>query len=248
MSLTVYVPDCHHHHHDQRAIDSVWSAIGDNRPDEVVILGDFIDAKAPARWSKGGPDEFAADLLDECAAGKKNLAGLRSLVPASTKITFIRGNHEARITSYTRREAPALVGLVPSFQTLLGFDELNIEYKQQPYVVAPGVRAIHGEKLRSTQNAAGQSAYAERQRHGTSIIQGHTHRAGLGFDTQDKTRFWMECGHLLDIKKAHYLSFSGLANWQQAFGFTWRDGSRITPGLVHVQDRGRFYWNGKAYK
>lgn len=244
--LIVAVPDAHHHHQDQRAIDALWTMIDREKPSEVVILGDWLDLKAPARWSKGSADEFAADILDECKAGKANLATLRSIM-STRRITFITGNHEARLTSYVHRHAPALLHVVPSYQELLGFEELGIEHRHQPYAVAPGVRAIHGVRLSSMQSAAGQSAYKERMRHGHSIVQGHTHRLGLGFDTQDRTRFWMECGHLLDIKQAHYLEFQGLANWQQGFGFLVKDGSRITPGIVQVHNRGRFHFNGSHY-
>lgn len=215
------------------------------KPTEVCILGDYLDMKAPARWSKGTADEYAADIMDEVEAGYRNLSSLRAVMGAR-KISYLLGNHEARLQSYLHRSAPALDGIVPTVRDLLRFDELDIVPAPRSYRVAPGVTAIHGEKLSSTQSAAGQSAYKERMRHGTSIVQGHTHRAGLGFDTQDKTRFWMECGHLLDIKQADYLSF-GIANWQQAFGWLIKDGSRVTPGLTYVHPRGRFYFNGKHY-
>jgi predicted phosphodiesterase len=246
MTLKILIPDCHHHHQDQRAIDSVWSAIDDVKPDEVCILGDYLDCKAPARWSKGTADEFAEDLLDEAEAGKKNLAALRGALGWDRKISYILGNHEDRIANYVRQHAPAIGSIVPGIDELLDFDSLGVELERQPYAIASGVRAIHGDKLSSTLSSAGQSAYKERLRHGTSIVQGHTHRAGLGFDTQDRTRFWMECGHLLDIKQAHYLKY-GIGNWQQAFGYLHIDGGRITPGLVYVHPRGRFYFNGRSY-
>lgn len=244
--LIVLVPDVHHHHHDQRAVDALWSMIERERPAEVCILGDYIDLKAPARWSKGTIDEFAADILEECEAGRKNLASLRACVPAS-RLTFLQGNHEARLQSYVRRYGPALEGIVPHFSELLGFQENGVELKPQPYAIASGVRAIHGMKLTSSQNAAGQSAYKERMRFGHSIVQGHTHRLGLGFDYQDKSRFWLEAGHLLDIKQATYLDFREQANWQQGFGYLVKDGNRITPGIVQIHSRGRFYFNGSTY-
>jgi predicted phosphodiesterase len=238
-------PDTHAPYHDRRAVHVALEVVCDVQPDEVLLLGDFIDTKAPARWSKGRAGEFAADLPQELEAGKQILAELRSVHPRD--LTWIEGNHELRIRSYLHAYAPALLGVVPSFAELMEFDRFNVQYREQPYKVGPGVLAIHGNKMSSTQNAAGQSAYKERMRFGASIVQGHTHRAGLGYDTQERTRFWMECGHLLDIKKADYLDFKGTANWQQALGLIRVVGNKAFASL-HYIDKGTTVVEGRVYR
>ncbi len=238
-------PDTHHHYEDKRAVYNVIRAVERTRPAEVCLIGDFVDCKAPARWSRGMADEYAADLEREADAARRTLDAIRQVHDGS--MTFLRGNHEARIANYVASHAPALAGIVKGYGDLMDFDRFKIIEKAQPYRIAPGVAAIHGEKLSSTQSAAGQSAFKERVRHGASIVQGHSHRLGLGWDTADRTRFWMEAGWLGDIRKAAYLPFKGVANWQQGFGWLRVEGNRVTPGVVPIHGDGSFYFDGKRY-
>lgn len=243
--LILLVPDTHHDYHDQRAVNNVIRMLAAVKFDEVCLLGDFIDCKAPARWSRGMADEYAADLNREATAARKTLDAMRQVHDGS--VTWLTGNHEARIANYVASHAPALAGVVRGYAELMDFEGFKIIEKAQPYRIAPGVAAIHGEKLSSTQSAAGQSAFKERVRHGASIVQGHSHRLGLGWDTADRTRFWMEAGWLGDIRKAAYLPFKGVANWQQGFGWLRVEGNRVTPGVVPIHGDGSFYFDGKRY-
>lgn len=216
------MPDLHAPDHDEVALGAFLNALDTVHPDELVIIGDFLDCKAPARWSKATAAEYADTLPGELDAGKQVLEQIRGTFDGV--VSFIPGNHENRITSYVTTYAPAVAGLVPSLPDLLDFRTYDVGYHPGVYPVAPGAIAIHGKLLSSVLGAAGQSAFKERMRHGTSIVQGHTHRLGIGYDTQDRTRFWMECGHLYDVTKAGYLEFAGKANWQHGFG------------VLHVRD------------
>lgn len=245
--LIFLVPDCHVPYHHVRAVRNVWQCIADHRPDEVVQLGDFLDMKAPARWSKGIMDEFLAGVDKEAKAGRAVLSELRDLYGYDGNISWVEGNHERRLRDYIKKSAPALAGVVPSVPELLDFDGLGVVHQGAPYLVAPGTVAIHGEKLSSTQGAAGQSAFKERVRHGKSVVQGHSHRLGLGFDTSDTQRFWLEAGWLGNIRHATYLSFPGLANWSMGFGTLVVDGKKVTPSIHVVNGDGSFMYGGKKY-
>lgn len=254
MVLKILWPDTHHHHHDKRAVNTLLNVISEVKPDEVVILGDFLDMKAPARWSKGKAEEFAADLLVEVDAACATLSQLRE-AQGTRRIVFIPGNHDIRIQKYIDLHAPALRGVVRDYPDLLMFENYGVDHagavegslQIDPYKVAPGTVAIHGELLSSTQQAAGQSAYKERHRLGKSIVQGHTHRLGLGWDTQERDRFWMECGHLKDVRQATYLSYVGQANWQQGFGSLVIDGKSVYP-TIHKIHKGVTYFGGRRFK
>jgi UDP-2,3-diacylglucosamine pyrophosphatase LpxH len=252
--LKILWPDTHHHHHDRRAVEVLLQVIATVEPDEVCILGDFLDMKAPARWSRGKVDEFVADLLVEAEAACNTLAALRQ-AQGTRRIVFLPGNHDIRIQRYIDTVAPALKGVVRDYPDLLMFENFDVIHagvaegslQADPYKVAPGTLAIHGELLSSTQQAAGQSAYKERHRLGRSIVQGHTHRLGLGWDTQERDRFWMECGHLKDVQQATYLSYVGQANWQQGFGALHIDGKAVFP-TIHKITKGITFFDGKRYK
>lgn len=230
---TIFIwPDTHAPDHDKRAVALAIEALRASGAAELLIIGDFIDALAPARWSRGLAAEFEATLPGELKAGKQILADIRGVF--SGPISFILGNHEDRLDTYVQRYAPALAGVVPPISELLEFERFRVDLLPQPYAIAPGVRAIHGKKLSSTQQAAGQSAYKERMRFGHSIVQGHTHRLGVGWDRQERSRFWLEAGCLLNFRKADYLDFEGQANWQHGFALLHVDGQNVWPEVVPI--------------
>lgn len=234
MTKTVMImPDLHAPDHDEIALAAFLVALTMLRPDELVIIGDFIDCKAPARWSKQTAAEYANTLPGELEAGKLVLKQIRDVFDGA--IAFIPGNHEARISSYVRQYAPAVAGLVPELPVLLDFEQYDVDYHPVTYAVAPGVIAIHGKALSSVLGAAGQSAYKERTRHGMSVVQGHSHRLGLGFDYQERDRFWMECGHLTSAKALGYCDFDH-ANWQQGFGLLKIYGDRVFPTIHAIHE------------
>lgn len=239
MRTTFLWPDTHCPDHDKRAVACAVQALRVVKPQELLILGDFLDCKAPARWSRGRAEEYVAGLDHEAAAGRGVLAQIRSVYDGP--ISFIEGNHEERIDTYVRNCAPGLVGIVPGVPELLDFAGFNVELREQPYPIAPGVRAIHGVKLTSTQQAAGQSAFKERMRLGHSIVQGHTHRLGVGWDSQERSRFWLEAGCLLDFGKAEYVPFLN-PNWQQGFAMVHEDRQRVWPEVVPIHNGRAVIW------
>lgn len=233
MKTTFIWPDTHAPIQDRRAVGVALQALRQLRPDHLILIGDFVDCTAPARWSRGLAEEYVCSLPEEMEAGKALLTQIRAVYDGP--ISFIIGNHEERIENYVAKHAPALRGIVPSIGQLLDFEGFGVVHQEQPYVIAPGVRAIHGLKLSSTQNAAGQSAYKERMRHGHSIVQGHTHRLGIGWDTQERSRFWLEAGCLIDFKKADYIPFLN-PNWQQGFALLHEDRQRVWPEVVPIHN------------
>jgi predicted phosphodiesterase len=243
--LTVIIPDVHLPYEDKRAVNNLLEMIAHEKPARVVQVGDLLDLKAPARWSKGRADEYINSVRNEVEHGIKFWTELRQAA-GDAELVFVHGNHDDRLKSYAASYAPALLDVIPSLPELMKLDDFGVKYpKVQPYRIEPGVSAIHGKLLASQ---AGLSARKEMLRHGTSIVQGHTHRAGVIYETTDRTRFALEAGWLGDIKTAgSYLDFPGVANWQQAFGYLHVDGKRVTPGVTLVHERGRFAFHGRTY-
>lgn len=244
--LIVCIPDVHAPYHHPRAWRAVTSMVKAVRPDRVVQLGDFLDMLAPARWSRGLAAEYAAGVRHEARTGRALLAELRKAFHGP--LDMIEGNHEARLRAYVQQHAPALAGLVPTIPELLDLADLGINLQAQPLTLGQGVVAIHGKRLSSTQSAAGQSAYKERVRHGRSVVQGHTHRLGVGWDTADKTRFWFECGWMGDITRAGYLDFAGVANWQLGLGALVVDGNHVSPLPIPMRRDGSFIFERTEFR
>jgi predicted phosphodiesterase len=243
--LTIIIPDVHLPYEDKYAVANLMHMIDTEQPDRVVQIGDLLDMKAPARWSKGSVDEYIGTVGDEVQAGVEFWRTLRQ-VAGNAELVFVPGNHDTRLKTYCAQYAPALLPILPDLGKLMRLDEHNVKYvRTQPYQIEPGVAAIHGKLLDSK---ATYSARKELLRHNKSIVQGHTHRLGVLYETTDRTRFALEAGWVGDIRRAgSYLDFPGVANWQQGFGFLSVDGKRVTPGVVPIHEKGRFTFHGRSY-
>lgn len=243
--LTIIIPDVHLPYEDKYAVNHLFDMIEQVRPERVIQVGDLLDMKAPARWSKGTAAEYCNSVRAEADAGVAFWHELRQAA-GDAELVWITGNHEDRLRAYVNAYAPALGDIVPDVADLMQLSKFNVKHpKRQPYALAPGVSAIHG-KLLATK--AAQSARKEMLRHNKSIVQGHTHRLGVIYETTDRPRFALEAGWLGDIRRAgSYLDFFGVADWQQGFGHLHVDGKRVTPGVVHVHEKGRFAFHGRTY-
>lgn len=233
-----HIPDQHH-----RAVDNLLKYVADSPPDEVLFLGDLYDFKPVARWSKDTIAERGEDMQREADAGKAFFTEFRQAFEGPSRI--VTGNHEARWNTYLSRYAPGLFGMRDlRLSSVFHFDKFGIDILPQPFPVAPGVIAIHGDRLGPT---AGASAMKELRRHGKSIVQGHSHRLGIVYHTTDKRRFAAEFGWLGDQRKASYISY-GVADWSLGWGLLTVSGGVATPELIPVQPNGSFTVRGKRYQ
>lgn len=231
--------------HHAAAVENLLHFAAEFDPDQVLILGDFLDMKGPARWSRGLAEEYQSDLQADCDMGVEILTGLRDVYQGP--IDYIEGNHEKRIRSYLAKYAPALNALRDvRLPKLLAFDDLDITYRAQPYQLGNGWVAIHGDRIAPY---GGGSAMKMAKRFGASVVQGHTHRLGQITETTGYAgRAWdltaVECGHLSDVNKAAYVGF-GSANWQMGFALLnlGTDG-RVQPELIPVDSTGAFTVHG----
>lgn len=236
------LPDCHIPDQHKVALANVFAFIKDYQPDELLMLGDLYDFKSVARWSKDTIDECGKRLQHEVDEGDRVLHQLREAYAGP--LGCLIGNHEARWNNYLQRYAPGLWGMLDLTIEHVGhFGKYDVDIKPQPYPIAPGVDAIHGLKLAQQ---AGASAMKHVKSHGKSIVQGHTHRLACLWDTTDKHRFALECGHLSDQRKASYLPL-GVSNWSMGFGLLTVQGQDVYPEAIKVSDQGRFIVQGQKY-
>ena len=100
---TVFLPDCHVPYLDERAWYKALDFIEESDPNDVVILGDFLDFYYLSSYDKF--PGFKA-VGDEIAEGKLRLQELRQVFKGV--VVYCEGNHEYRLkSSTTRRESPA---------------------------------------------------------------------------------------------------------------------------------------------
>lgn len=241
--IVVQVPDIHVPDHHERGVQNLIQFIGDQQPAAVIMTGDFLDCLSVARWSADTLLEAGSFFQKEVDEGRRLLGDLRAVYDGP--VSFLPGNHEDRLSKWGATRGKGVFGLrALTIPSLLDFDGFGIETPGAPFEFAKGVVAIHGEKLGAK---AGMSVSKEMDRFGCSVVMGHCHRLAVTFRRQgDRCTFGVEGGHLMDQRKAGYLSY-GLADWQMGFSVVEVSGRRITPAVVPVASDGSFTFQGDQW-
>lgn len=218
-------PDTHFPYHDKAKVNVMLKILKKWKPDRLTFLGDLDDMKAPSRFATGTPDEWKdrVNVTTEVYT-KKFLQDVRAILP-NADIDLFEGNHEARLTQYVSKKAPALDGLV-TMDKILDLKNLGINwylYKDPAQHVEGGFYVHHGTKISNT--GAGKK---EMESYLVSGFSGHTHKtASYSMKTMGTGELhWFECGHLSDEKKQDYTQ---VHDWQHGFGYAYVSGGRVYP-------------------
>lgn len=177
--------------HDDTAMDVFVKVVHSEQPDEIVILGDFLDLPSQGKYiQEAGFAQTTQKALDRAYEW---LAMLRAAAP-NAQIIIVEGNHDKRLQSYVETNALAAFGLrkagipeawpVLSLPNLLRLDELNVVY-YDAYPAATHwdsdtVRNIHGTRANSKGSTTAQ--YGNDLPHISSWV-GHSHRAEITYKT-----------------------------------------------------------------
>lgn len=208
----LFIPDIHAPFHDKKWLASLILFIKFFKPKTIFIMGDVVDFYAISKFVKD--PKRALELQDELDSAHKVLADIKK-VSGTAKVILIRGNHEHRLQRYLWTTAQELSGLRSlSVPELLELDELGIEYVERGRYNFHGIIIKHGNIVRKFSSY---TAKAELERHGTSGVSAHTHRAGVNHYSNDSGHHaWWElgCGCRLDPE---YME-GEKPNWQQGWG------------------------------
>lgn len=162
-------PDTHCPFHDRKAVEIAIEIAREERPDELVLLGDFEDCYSVSRFTQD-PDKAFTLLEDELEEGKALRARMeRELRPS--KVVYIEGNHENRIEKYVRGYAPRLASALNP-KDVLGVPRhwVWVPWGQRNFYRCGKLLATHGTL--ATKHAAA----AMLDKYGCSVVFGHTHK------------------------------------------------------------------------
>lgn len=197
--LVMVLPDLHIPHHDEAALDCVLRAYNYLKPQEVVVLGDWMDCEQFSSHGVQSMAELRAHrfLEDEVAPTNEVLDKLQKF---KNKLVFVEGNHEWRIERWAAKWGGRLGAdfyklMAP--RKLLGEGRKNftwIPYMDDlsHYEITPALKnstalwAIHGWS-----HAKRAAAIHLEKALTVSIVHGHTHRA------QSYAKRIPETGHVL---------------------------------------------------
>lgn len=245
MKTVVAVSDLQVPYHHKRAVAALARFIDAWRPDDVICVGDELDAPQVSRWNKGLAGEYAGKLAADRDEAVRVLEQL--------KVRHVmRSNHGDRLGNYLRQYAPALADEPElDYGRYMRFADLGITFHRKLWEFAPGWLLAHGDEGHLSSHP-GMTALKLAQRTGKSVCCGHTHRAGLIPYTEahsgrhTRTIYGMEVGCLMELSQAAYLK-SGGANWQLAFGIFFVDGRKVSPHIVYMRPDGSFVWESKEW-
>jgi predicted MPP superfamily phosphohydrolase len=237
---SIVISDLHIPFENKKVVDLVLHFIKEQKPDRVFIDGDLLDCSSISRFPVR-PDNYVS-LATEIKLGKEFLKKLKEASPGS-KIVYIFGNHEYRLSKYITMEAREFFGLI-SLQGLLETDKMDIE------VVDSGQNESfckYGDLLighfdRALKTGTGKSLLDDK---GISLLQSHTHRISFYIKRIIDGTFLMahEIGCLCDLSPSYTLS----TDWVNGFCVINIEDEKCNVQVIPIIDN-KFYFGDKKYE
>lgn len=251
MKRIIVLSDIQYPYVHKKAIASLLGFIKEYRPDELACVGDELDAPEPSRWNRAMAGEYAPTLQASINGCHDLMAQFRAVLGPDKPFHMMRSNHTERVETYVRRYAPALASLDGlKIEQLLRYDEIGVTYHRKMYEIAPNTLLAHGDES-GLSSIGGRTGLTLAKKTGKNVVIGHCHRLGvlsesMGFNGKTTSVTAMECGHLMSMDKAHYLT-TGAANWQLGFGAVYVDGKNVTLIPVPIANDGSFVFEGRKW-
>jgi UDP-2,3-diacylglucosamine pyrophosphatase LpxH len=248
--MVVVANDFHIPFHDERALVLLNLFLRAEKPDWLILNGDFQDFWAFSNFDLTPKPGRA--LTEEIAVGKAVFHSFRRMLPRS-RITWIEGNHEFRLRRFLIRNARELYGIPGlSVPKLFGLKELGIEYIpcnpragrfMDTFVRVGNLYVGHWDTVAKHGGYAAKRLVADK---GVSILQGHTHRFGAHACTtlDGRVLLGIENFSMCDWNATH----ASRPNWQLGFSVLYvhraTGAFQWYPLLI---DRHRFLWKDRMF-
>lgn len=249
---------------DDKMIELWFKVMKWFKPDVVDYLGDTDDQACYSKYSEGKSAEFLKMhkdnngdsiiplMMHEANMAKAFYAKTRKMLPKAQLFSAL-GNHDIRIFNYIDAKLPDYLDLVTP-EVLWGLDSLGydyIYYNEPPKLRFGDIHVHHGVAI--SQNA-GESVRKDVDNFGVSIIRGHSHRAGVYFNTYElrnagkgETLRGYEIGHMCDEKSVG-MNYTNIHNWQKAFAIAHiENGTTPHIQLINVSPDYTCYVDGKKF-
>lgn len=158
-------------HHDEVALTNALACLAEEKPEIVVIGGDFLEL---ASCSSHGGQARVPLLIDELAVGLAWLERFRDAAPQA-EMVYLMGNHETRAMRKLVKDAGVLWGLL-DLPEELHLEKLGISWRPYGQLWAPSLEVqspivyTHGAWHPKHHAAKAVEMYSR------TIRYGHTHR------------------------------------------------------------------------
>lgn len=235
----IILPDVHLTDKLPRDYIPVKNFIKEFKPDEIILLGDFMDVESLSSWDydKKRPME-GRRFKKEIALANKELDYLQK---HTKKITYLEGNHEDRINRYLDKN-PEMEGMI-EIQEQLELKERGIKWEKMNDLYKLGNMYFTHGMYTNIHNAK-----KHLQAFGCNITYGHQHGTQTAMQNMKMQEPHMAyaLGTLGD--KAPDFMKNRPANWINQFAVFYWDNKT---GLFNMYPinviKNKFMWNGKVY-
>ena len=240
ISKVIILPDIHMTDKTPKTYKVVKGFISQFKPDETIILGDFMDVASLSAWDYDKKRKMEGRrFLKEVDCANKELDYIQKY---SKKIIYIVGNHENRVDRYLDKN-PEMEGMI-DLLTVLKIHKRKIEWIPLDKVYALGkCNFVHG--LYTNQYHAKKTLEAV----GDNIVYGHVHQASSFFKTAklQKPIMAYSLGCLGDLAPEYMAG--KWANWITGFGVMYYNTDNGLFNLYPINIiSNKFIFNGVEYK
>lgn len=247
LRVVVVITDVHVPDQDAALWKALLAFLEDVLPDEVILGGDFLELESCSQHPGANLIMYAADV----DAGNAALDDLQTASPRS-KLTYLEGNHETRLSRFLASRAPTLVGAL-GLRAALKLDQRGIDWvPEDAQPIARGTLDIlHGHQMGTGKGASLPKYHANRAlevygRPGRTVTYGHTHKPQkitLPSVNGNKKAVGLGCGRTLKPGWLH----GSEAGWEHEFGIAFIHPDGQTDYYQVKVTNGTFCWAGKIY-
>lgn len=240
MKKTVIAGDFHIPQEEKEIINSFCKFLKKEKPEILVINGDFLDFYDLSFFDKDFTDEGL--FQEELDKGFNLLKRFRTILPNS-EIVMTKSNHmDKRLEKFKKTLGKALYSLrYFTIKQMLKLDELDINLVQQH--IAKKYIVEHGNLARKH---SAYSAKAMLEDRGKSVFMNHTHRLGSHYKSDDgANKVGVECGCMCKLNPKY---IDNKPNWQQGFCIIYEESvGNFYHYLIPIINN-KFIWGGIEYK
>jgi predicted phosphodiesterase len=247
MRCVVIITDVHVPDNDKPLWKAFLKFVADLLPDEIVLGGDFLELESCSQHAGANLIMYAHDV----DAGNAALDALQSASPA-TKVTYLEGNHETRLSRFLSSKAPTLMGSL-GLPAALRLDARGIDWvpeDQQP-IARGDLDILHGHQMGTGKAHSLPKYHSNRAievygRPGRTVTYGHTHkpqRMTLPSVGGNKRAVGLGCGRTLKPGWLH----GSEAGWEHEFGLAYIHPNGQTDYYQLKVVNGVFVWAGHVY-
>lgn len=246
LHTTLILPDVHVPFHNVKLVIKVLKLARDIRPDQVVILGDFLDLYSISSHNKGSLGRLRKmELGDEYDAGWELMQAVNASTRTASRKDYLYGNHEDRFDRYKDDGDNAKTGSAlerPEEALHLEENGWNVHRKwmEDSVIIGSHLELMHGT------NCCKHAAAKHLEDVEGSVVFGHTHRFQV-YSTGKHAAYNLGFLGDRDSEGFSYMPRKDRRKWMNSFGvnYTLDDGTfRMVPVQCWAN---QFVFGGKLY-